>query len=155
MPRLGFFCLKPGNMVKSMWNGHLTFVGFQMMRCLEEGMLSFCELPCCASWGCMGQRRRGACLLTDKCYSAVGSVKSMRRPLGVLHSSGHPQPTFLVASDRLAPFNSNCTQESEASDQSSKTSKLTSRKLLLRKMQIWVRMGRLRTKERSFLICAH
>ena len=29
------------------------------------------------------------------------------------------------------------------------------RKLLLRKIQIWVRMGRLRTKKRSFLICAH
>lgn len=26
------------------------FVDFQMMRCLEEGTLSFCELPCCASW---------------------------------------------------------------------------------------------------------
>lgn len=68
------------------------FVDFQMMRCLEEGTLSFCELPCCASWGWMGQRKRGACLFTDECYSAAWSVKSMRRPLGVLHSSSHPPP---------------------------------------------------------------
>lgn len=125
-----------------------------MMRCLEEGMLSFCGLPCRTSWGCMSQRKRGTRLFTDKCYSAAWSVKSMR-PLGVLHSSSHPPPSFLVVSDWLTPFSSNCTEETEANNQSLKRSKLTSRKLLLRKIQIWVRMGRLRTKERSFLIYTH
>ena len=113
MPRFGFFCLKPGNMVKSVWNGNLTFCWFP-----NDEMLSFYGLPCHASWGSMSQRKRGACLFTDKCYSAVWSVKSMRRPLGVLHSSSLPPPTFLVVSDWLAPFSSNCTQETEASDQS-------------------------------------
>lgn len=61
------------------------------------------------TWGCVSQKKRGACLFPDKCYSGEWSVTGIRKPLGVIHPSRHPPswsfPASLPLSVQTTPRN--------------------------------------------------
>lgn len=155
MPALGSL-LKPGNMVKSVWNGNLTFCWFpndEIHRGRDAFILWASTVVLLGVVWVRG-REQLVYLLTN--VTLQHGRWREHETTGCPSLKQSPSTTFLVVSDPATPLSVQAApRETEANNQSLKRSKLTSRKVLLRKIQIWVRMGRLRTKEGSFLIYTH